>query len=119
MQHVSTATAGPFLPNSVGVAIRPAILEAAGAAPIIVKHHADAFQETALLDHLAGTRTLLIAGMMTQNCFVFTALSRSADAFPVQVAGDLCAAPSEIVHRVARTALASKLPVADAAQLWP
>ncbi len=40
----------------------PAIREAAGDAPVVIKRHADAFQETGLAGLLAGTDTLVVAG---------------------------------------------------------
>lgn len=118
VQHVSTAPAGPFVAGNAGVAIRPAILAAAGGAPIVTKHVADAFQDTDLATHLNGIDELLIAGMMTQNCVVFTALSRAADRLRVKVVGDLCTAPTGVVHQVALNALASKLDLATAGEVW-
>ena len=118
VQHVSTAAVGPFVAGSAGVAIRPAIVAAAGDAPIITKHVADAFQDTDLAQHLTGIDQLLVAGMMTQNCVVFTALSRAADGLHIKVVGDLCTAPSAVVHQVALNALASKIDVATAAEIW-
>lgn len=119
VRHVSAAATGLFAAAAPGTAIRPAIREAAGDAPVVIKRHADAFQETGLSDLLAGTDTLLIGGMMTQNCVVFTALSRAADALRVRVAGDLCTAPGEVVHRVALSALRSKGLAAAADEIWP
>lgn len=118
IRHVSQAPAGLFAAGSVGVDIRQAILGAAGNAPVVTKHYADAFQETDLADHLAGVHELLVAGMMTQNCVVFTALSRAADGLRVRVIGDLCTAPTEAVHRIALNALSSKIEVATAADVW-
>ncbi|MFT4278343.1 MAG: isochorismatase family protein [Rhodopseudomonas sp.] len=118
VQHVSTAAAGPFVAGSVGVAIRPAIVAAAGNAPVVTKHVADAFQDTDLAQHLNGIDQLLIAGMMTQNCVVFTAMSRAADGLAVKVVSDLCTAPSAVVHQVALNALASKTDVATTAEVW-
>lgn len=118
VRHVSTATAGLFVADGPGVAIRPAVLAAAKDAPIVTKHFADAFQDTDLTAHLAGTEDLLVCGMMTQNCVVFTALSRAADGLRVRVVGDLCTAPTEIVHKIALSALASKTGVATAAEIW-
>lgn len=118
VRHVSKAPSGLFAATSPGVAIRPAILDAAGDAPIVTKAYADAFQDTDLAEHLSGTRDLLVFGMMTQNCVVFTALSRLADGFDVQVIGDLCTAPVEVVHRIALNALGSKLRVSNAAEVW-
>lgn len=108
VRHVSASRTGLFAAESPGSAIRSAILEAAGDAPIVTKRHADAFQDTDLMDHLAGTSELLICGMMTQNCVVFTALSHLARGFQSKVVGDLCTAPSEVVHRIALNALRSK-----------
>lgn len=119
VQHVAASATGALLANSVGVAIRPAILAAAPTAPIVTKHHPDAFQDTDLSAHLVGTQTLLIAGMMTQNCIVFSALSRAADAMAVEIVGDLCTAPTEAVHLIALRALASKGAVRYADTVWP
>ncbi|MEB2848455.1 isochorismatase family protein [Rhizobiales bacterium RZME27] len=119
VRHVSPGNAGLFAASGTGVAIRPAILSAAGNAPVVTKHFADAFQETDLSSHLEGVTTLLICGMMTQNCVVFTAMSREADRFEVKVVGDLCAAPLPVVHAIALNALKSKLPVVNAGDLWP
>lgn len=118
VQHVSTASTGPFVANGPGVAIRPAILAAAGDAPVVTKNVADAFQDTNLAEHLAGSADLLVSGMMTQNCVVFTALSRSADGFRVQVLADLCTAPIEVVHVIAVNALRSKTNVVSAKEIW-
>lgn len=118
VRHLSTAPTGLFAAGSAGAGIRPAILDAAGDAPIVTKSYADAFQDTDLAAHLAGTRELLVAGMMTQNCVAFTALSRLADGFELQVVGDLCTAPIEVVHRIALNALGAKLRVSNAAEVW-
>lgn len=118
VRHVSTEATGLFAADAPGTAIRPAILEAAGDAPTVTKRYADAFQETDLTDHLRGIRDLLICGMMTQNCVVFTALSRLADGFQVRVIGDLCTAPLEVVHWVALNALSSKSQVVKAEDIW-
>jgi nicotinamidase-related amidase len=119
VQHQSTASGGLFDPAGAGVAIRPAIVAATGDAPVVIKHVADAFQDTDLADHLSGVETLLVCGMMTQNCVVFTALSRAADGYRVRVVGDLCTAPAAVVHRIALNALGSKLTVSQAVDEWP
>lgn len=117
VRHVSAAAIGLFASGSPGAALRPAILEEAGDAPIVTKAHTDAFQDTDLADHLIGTGELLIFGMMTQNCVVFTALSGLANGFHVQVVGDLCTAPVEVVHWIALNALGSKLRVSSAEEV--
>lgn len=119
VQHVSANASGLFARGSDGAAIRPAILACAGDAPVVTKQVADAFQDTDLAQHLAGTKELLIIGMMTQNCVVFTALSRSADQFVIRVLCDLCTAPTETVHRIALNALGSKLDLAESSDVWP
>ncbi|WP_153769811.1 isochorismatase family protein [Labrenzia sp. CE80] len=118
VRHVSPAPKGLFAASGTGNAIRAKILTAAGAAPIVIKQVADAFQETDLAKVLEGTTELLVCGMMTQNCVAFTAISRAADSLDVTVIGDLCTGPSEIVHNIALNALGSKLSVATAAETW-
>lgn len=118
VQHVSSAPTGLFAAKSSGVDIRPAVLDAANDAPIVIKHVADAFQDTCLMEHLGGVQELLICGMMTQNCVVFSALSRTADAFHIRVVEDLCTAPTEMIHRIALNALRSKITVAKTTEIW-
>jgi len=118
VQHVSPAKTGLFAADGPGVSIRPDILAASRSAPIVTKQYADAFQNTDLLEHLAQTSELLVCGMMTQNCVAFTALSRCADSFKVQVIGDLCTAPIEVVHRIALNAIGSKTQVTSGADIW-
>ncbi|MBO9097065.1 MULTISPECIES: cysteine hydrolase family protein [unclassified Rhizobium] len=118
VQHISAASAGLFAKDGAGAAIRDNVLKAADNAPVVIKSSADAFQDTDLAGHLDGTDELLICGMMTQNCVVFTAMSRAADGMVVKVIGDLCTAPTETVHRIALNALGSKLPVLVAADVW-
>lgn len=118
IRHISTAPQGLFVAGSAGSEIRPAILAAAPEAPVVIKQVADSFQETGLASHLGGIDEILVCGMMTQNCVAFTALSRAADPFRVTVIGELCTAPIEIVHRIAVSALASKVGAATVAQLW-
>lgn len=118
VQHVSTAPKGMFASGSAGVAIRPDILEAADGVPVVVKHVADAFQDTDLATHLDGIDSLLVCGMMTQNCVVFTAMSAHAQGYNVSVVEDLCTAPTEVVHTIALSALKSKLNVQTSRALW-
>ncbi|KZM48139.1 isochorismatase family protein [Labrenzia sp. OB1] len=118
VQHVSNAPAGLLAAGASGTEIRPAILAAAGEAPNVVKQVADAFHDTDLSGYLEGVTELLICGMMTQNCVVFTAISRAAEAFNVIVIGDLCTAPTEAVHKIALNALSSKLRVAASGDIW-
>lgn len=118
VRHESAASSGLFAAGSAGVGIRPAILQAAGDAPIVTKQFADAFQGTELSVHLNDADCLLVCGMMTQNCVVFTAMSEAARKYEVKILGDLCAAPVEIVHLIALNALRSKLSVLEASEIW-
>jgi nicotinamidase-related amidase len=118
VRHVSKATTGLFAAGSPGSEIRPAILEAAGDAPVVIKSVADAFQDTHLAAHLAGSDEVLLCGMMTQNCVVFSALSTLAGPHTPHVLGELCTAPSEIVHKIAINALGSKGRVKAEGEVW-
>jgi nicotinamidase-related amidase len=118
VRHISHAATGLFAAGGDGTGIRAAVLAAAGDAPVVTKHVADAFQDTGLTNHLEGVDELRVCGMMTQNCVVFTALSRAADGYKICVVGDLCTAPTEAVHRIALNALGSKTKVTTAAELW-
>ena len=119
VRHLAPAGSGLFAEDSAGSEIRAAVLAAASDAPVVIKRFADSFQDTTLMDHLDGVETLLICGMMTQNCVVFTAMSRDADPFRVQVIGDLCTAPIAPVHLIALNALGSKTEVVTTAEVWP
>lgn len=118
IRHISASAAGLFARGGDGSLIRPAILDAAGDVPVVIKQVADAFQDTDLLRQLLGVDTLLICGMMTQNCVAFTALSEAGQAFDTQVIGDLCAAPNEIVHKIALNAIASKRRLVLSTEIW-
>ncbi|MGB0694288.1 MAG: isochorismatase family protein [Rhodospirillaceae bacterium] len=118
IQHVFPEGSPMFAAGTPGVGIRPGILQAAGDAPIVTKQYADSFQDTDLKTHLEGIDSLLICGMMTQNCVVFTTLSQDAAPYEVKVIGDLCAAPFEVVHQIALQALSAKRPVVTAAEIW-
>lgn len=118
VRHVAPGS-GLLSAHSTGSAIRAAVLAAAGAAPLVEKTFADAFQDTDLTTVLAGVEDLLICGMMTQNCVVFTALSHATEGLRLRVLSDLCTAPSEIVHRIALSALGSKLPLSETTEVWP
>lgn len=118
VRHDGPADGALLAQGSPGAALRPAILDAAGPAPIVAKRFADAFQDTGLDGHLRGIDELLICGMMTQNCVLMTALEARARGFETRVIGEFCAAPSEMTHRIALSAIGSKLPVSTANDLW-
>ncbi|WP_434777907.1 cysteine hydrolase family protein [Neisseria sp. Ec49-e6-T10] len=91
-----------FIKETHGVQIHPRLLTAVSNAPIITKHFTDSFFETQLDATLQklGIEELLICGMMTQNCVVFTALSKDAAKYEVSVLSDCCAAVSQMVQQL-------------------
>lgn len=114
VQHVADNSQGdaPFFnPGTLGVEIHPELLKAAPDAPIVVKNFADSFDNTQLADILQERQItdLLLCGIMTQNCVAHTAISKSAEAYSVRVIGDACAAPSEMVHFIALSALSRRV----------
>lgn len=120
VQHVADAGKGPapfFNAGSAGVDIHPRIRAAAPDAPVVVKHFADSFHATALEATLTalGADSLLLCGMMTQNCVTHTALSRTADKYAsVTVLGDCCTTVSEILHLIALNGLSTRVTIATA-----
>ena len=113
VQHVANPGAPFFEPGTAGVALHPRLLAAAPDAPVVVKRHADAFLHTGLDAVLAlhGVERLRIGGMMTQNCVTHTALSPAAARYRVEVLAPCTTTVDPMVHRIALTALADRLPV--------
>jgi len=118
VQHVADAARGParfFNPGSPGAEIHPAVREAAGDAPVVVKHFTDAFERTDLHATLQGlgVDALLLCGMMSHNCVTHTALARAADAYrSVTVLRDASTTVSEVLHAIAMSALAPRVALA-------
>jgi nicotinamidase-related amidase len=118
VQHVSAAAgAGFFKPGSVGTDIHPRILAAASGAPVVVKQFADSFHQTSLAGLLAeaGTTHLRIAGMMTQNCVAFTAVSPEAARYRVSVLSNCTTTVDEAIHGFALHALSTRVEIGPAA----
>jgi nicotinamidase-related amidase len=114
VQHVAASTDSPlFRAGTHGVGIHPRILAAAPDAPVVVKQHADSFHQTGLAGVLAalGVTALRIAGMMTQNCVVFTALSPAADHYDVSVVSDCTTTVNEAIHGFALHGLSTRVTV--------
>ena len=87
IRHEAATVDSPvFRPGTPGAEIHSRII-AAGAAPVVVKRHVDSFHRTDLARVLTelGATNLRIAGMMTQNCVAFTAVSRDAAPYEVSV----------------------------------
>ncbi len=113
VQHVAPEDSPLFRPGTDGVAIHARVLAAAPDAPVVVKQHADSFHQTELADVLAslGVTHLNIAGMMTQNCVVFTAVSPAADRYQVSVLSDCTTTVDEAIHQFALHALSTRVAV--------
>ena len=114
VQHVAASADSPlFRPGTTGVDIHARILAAAPGAPVVVKQSADSFHQTGLSGVLTdlGVTRLRIAGMMTQNCVVFTALSPAADRYQVSVLSDCTTTTDGTIHGFALHALATRVVV--------
>lgn len=108
-----------FNPGTEGAEIHPRIRSAAPDAPVVVKGYADSFHETRLDSVLSGlgVTTLLVCGMMTQNCVTRTAISRSAEKYGVTMLSDCCTTVSPLIHTIALRAVATRLQVVPSDQV--
>ena len=114
VQHVSANSDAPFFhPGSDGARIHPRILAVAPDAPVVVKQFADAFHRTDLASLLAqrGIGRLLLAGMMTQNCILATALSKGAAPYGVAVLAEGTTTVDPMIHRFALSAMGTSVEV--------
>ncbi len=114
VRHEAATPDSPlFRPGTPGAEIHPRILAAAAGAPVVIKHHADSFHHTGLARVLAGLGVthLHIAGMMTQNCVAFTAVSRDADPYEVSVLSDCVTTVDRNIQRFALHALSTRVRV--------
>jgi nicotinamidase-related amidase len=116
IQHQAEPSQGiaPFFnPGTSGVDIHPRILQAAPDADIVIKAHADSFEQTDLEGILIekNISELLICGMMTQNCVTHTAISKKAEPYTVTVLADCCTTVDEMIHQIALHALSSRVKV--------
>jgi len=113
IQHAANSKAGALFFNegTGGADIHPKILKISPQAPIIKKNFADSFFNTNLEETLSKLKAteLLICGMMTQNCVTHTAISKSAEKYKVSVLTDCCTTVNEIIHKMALTALSTRI----------
>jgi nicotinamidase-related amidase len=119
VRHVADPTAGlsPFFNEGTrGAEIESSIAGAAPEAPVIIKHYADSFHQTGLESLLAGwgVDTLLVAGMMTQNCVTHTAISKAAEKYRVVILTDCTTTVSEMLHLIALHAVSTRVELATA-----
>lgn len=117
VQHVADEGLSPFFVKGThGAEVHPRVLAAAPDAPIVVKTFADSFEQTnleAVLSEL-GVDTLLVAGMMTQNCVTHTAISKAAEKYDVRVLADCCTTVDEMLHMIALHALSPRVALSPA-----
>ncbi|MDQ8044398.1 MAG: cysteine hydrolase family protein [Solirubrobacteraceae bacterium] len=95
IQHVATEPDATFFkPGTPGVEIHPAVAPE-GSEPVIRKASPNAFLGTSLQADLeaAGTKDLVVLGMMTSTCVDSTVRAASDLGYSVTVAADACAAP--------------------------
>jgi nicotinamidase-related amidase len=112
IQHFTDPKVAPmFNPETGGSEIHPRIRAAAPDAPVVAKGHADSFHETTLEQVLSsvGATTLLVCGMMTQNCVTHTAISKAAEKYEVMILPDCCATVSALIHNTALRAVTTRL----------
>lgn len=132
MQHLSVRPGATFfLPGTPGVEIHPGVAPAKDE-KVIEKNYPNSFRETALETRLeaAGTRHLVVAGMMTHMCVDATVRQAFDLDYRITLAADACATreqrfgeqtiPAAQVHGAFLAALnglyAKVVPVADIIQ---
>lgn len=118
VQHIADSRQGisPFFnAGTHGAEIHPRIRAAAPQAPVVVKAFADSFHHTTLEATLQqlGVDTLLICGMMTQNCVTHTAISKAAEKYQVSILSDCCTTVGEMLHGIALHAVSTRLTLVD------
>lgn len=110
IQHIATADAPFFKPDSEGAKIHPDVAVALGDAPILVKNEADSFFKTRLeqLLHDNGITDIYLTGMMTQHCVTHTALSPQGQGMTMHIIAEGCAAPTKALSDLALFGLAAR-----------
>lgn len=113
IQHIATADAPFFKPDSEGVKIHPDVVTALGDAPVIIKKEADSFFKTRLEQLLRdkGITDLYLTGMMTQHCVTHTALSPQGLSMKMHILAEGCAAPTKALSDLALSGLSARCSV--------
>lgn len=111
IQHIADSNAPFFNEGTEGVEIHPRILKAAPNAKKIIKTFADSFYKTNLEEVLSqlGVEEILVCGMMTQNCVIYTAISKVAEKYSVKVLSDCCTTVSEPIHSIALRGVSTRV----------
>jgi nicotinamidase-related amidase len=87
------------------------ILKAAPNAKKVIKTFADSFHKTNLEEVLSqlGVEEILVCGMMTHNCVVFTAISKAAEKYSVKILADCSTTVSEPIHLIALQGVSTRV----------
>ena len=78
----------------------PMLLTAAGSLETMERTGMNAWDAPAVRDAITSTgrKTILLAGLLTEACVTFTAISALAAGFDVRVVVDACGASSQVAH---------------------
>ena len=97
------------LPNDQ---IAEEILAEAPGARVVQKADADSFYNTNLENILTelGVEEIIITGMMTHNCVIFTSLSKSAEKYQVKIIPECTTTIDPMVHNFALAGLSIRVP---------
>lgn len=111
IQHTAGSSSPFFNEGIEGVEIHPRILKAAPNAKKVIKTFADSFHKTNLEEVLSqlGVEEILVCGMMTHNCVVFTAISKEAEKYSVKIVSDCCTTVSEPLHLIALQGVSTRV----------
>jgi len=114
IQHVAKAEKGiaPFFNEGTkGVEVHSALTDLLDSSHLVIKHYADSFEQTNLQSLLSDlhVESILLCGMMTQNCVTHTALSKAAEPYQVSVIAEACTTVDEMIHNIALNGLSSRV----------
>ncbi len=114
VQHIANPAQGisPFFNKDTdGAEIRAEIMAAAPNAPIVVKEFADSFEQTNLEQLLTenSVTSLLICGMMTQNCVTHTAISKAAEKYDTAILTDCSTSTDAMIHNIGLHAVCKRI----------
>jgi nicotinamidase-related amidase len=111
IQHVADGNTTLFKEGTEGAEIHPRILKAAPNSKRVIKKFADSFYKTNLEEVLSQLKVeeILVCGMMTQNCVVFTAISKEAEKYSVKILYDCCTTVNEPLHQLALRGVSTRV----------
>lgn len=113
VQHIAPKSQpGPFFNEGTdGAKIHQDILAILSKPEIVVKTFADSFYKTNLKDVLTkhGVQKIVVCGMMTQNCVLFTSVSQDAQEYDVSIIPECCTTVNEMIHMIALHGLSTRV----------